>query len=129
MLSAKTQKTDRLLLHMTYPGPIGSFRSPTTELVNPMAFLRNRKLGWEPASSRRLQSSSTPRSSLRAVTSERLCRSLTPPSRVERNDWNLSIDSRACKVERRLSSAVHGSSVRCVECPVGPFWDSHAMSD
>jgi two-component sensor histidine kinase len=39
-------------------------RSPTTELASPMAFLRNRKPGWEPASSRRLQSNSIPKSSL-----------------------------------------------------------------
>lgn len=42
-------------------GRTGSFRSPTTEWENPMAFSRSRKAGWEPASSRPLQSNSTPR--------------------------------------------------------------------
>ena len=45
-------------------GTDGSFRWPTTELANLMAFLPNRKPAWERASSRRLQSNSTPRSSL-----------------------------------------------------------------
>ena len=45
-----------LPLHTTCLGPTGSFRSPTTEWENPMEFLPSRKLGWEPASSKPLQS-------------------------------------------------------------------------
>src|SRR3984893_9493229 len=107
MLSTKKRKADRLPLHTTCRGPIGSFRSPTTEWADQMAFLPNRKRDSGPGSSRRLQSNSTPRSSLRSGQKESPYPLLKPPLQSQRINWKLSFDSEARSAASHLR---HGAN-------------------